>query len=242
MRGHIYDMTSEEVGLFANIIHRLSDAHWDSDIRQTILPDVLQLLRADIMASFVWDNRTNSFLKPIVINQDPENVKRYETWYQYRDPMSFQLRALRRPAHVEEVISRRDLVRTPFFNDFLAKDGMSHGINLFLLHDNRDLADLRIWRVRGRPDFSEREIDLLAVLGPFLKRALARAPDVSLECLTAREREVAFLIGKGCADKDIARVLDIGFTTVRTHVGNCLAKLGCSNRSELAAFVVRMSH
>ncbi|WP_081499017.1 LuxR C-terminal-related transcriptional regulator [Rhizobium sp. CF122] len=47
---------------------------------------------------------------------------------------------------------------------------------------------------------------------------------------------------RGCSDKDIARVLNIGFATVRTHLENCLTKLQCSNRAEMAALVSRLSH
>lgn len=83
---------------------------------------------------------------------------------------------------------------------------------------------------------------LLQTLGPLLPRALSLSPDASLTDLTDRERDVALLVGRGMTDKDIARVLDIGFATVRTHVGRCFEKLGCSNRSELASLVARLSH
>lgn len=104
------------------------------------------------------------------------------------------------------------------------------------------LADLRIWRDQARPDFSHREIALLGILAPYIGRALSTMPDVSLEQLTERERDVALLVGRGCSDKDIARVLNIEFATVRTRLGNCLTKLQCSNRGEMAALVSRLSH
>nr|WP_244423718.1 hypothetical protein [Rhizobium sp. CF122] len=34
----------------------------------------------------------------------------------------------------------------------------------------------------------------------------------------------------------------MGFATVRTHLENCLTKLQCSNRAEMAALVSRLSH
>jgi DNA-binding NarL/FixJ family response regulator len=57
--------------------------------------------------------------------------------------------------------------------------------------------------------------------------------------LTPRESEVAGLVARGCTDRDIARILGIGFGTVRNHVTNAMAKSGCANRAELAASVAR---
>ncbi|EAV41727.1 transcriptional regulatory protein [Stappia aggregata IAM 12614] len=241
MSSHIYDMSSQETRLLAGIISTLS-VGGSQDVRTEVFPDILMLLRADVLASFEWDPRAGSYGNPFTINQDPDNIERYRNWYQFRDPMTEKLRGLRRAAHVEEVISKPDLRKTEFYNDFLARDGMHHGVNLFMLSSTRELADLRIWRHRNRPDFGEREIDLLTIIGPFMRKALSLAPEVSLDMLTERERDVALLIARGCFDKDIARVLGIGFATVRTHLGNCMTKLGCANRTELAALVSKLSH
>lgn len=242
MTGHIYDMSAQEARLFANIIGALSCGNINFDVRQEVFPDILKLLRADVLASFEWNTRSNSYGNAFFINQDPDNVARYHKWFQYRDPMTEKLRGLRRAAHVEEVISKHDLNKTEFYNDFLARDGMQHGINLFMQSNGHELADLRIWRYGRRADFGDREIDLLTIIAPFVRRALSLAPAVMLDVLTDRERDVALLVARGCSDKDIARVLGIGFATVRTHVGSCLAKLECSNRAEVAARVSSLSH
>lgn len=41
-------------------------------------------------------------------------------------------------------------------------------------------------------------------------------------------------VAAGCSDKEIARLMGIGFTTVRTHLKNAMHKTGASNRTELA--------
>jgi DNA-binding CsgD family transcriptional regulator len=167
----------------------------------------------------------------------PGNLRRYEDWYQFRDPMTFQLRARRRATLVDEVIRRDRLVRTEFYNDFLARDGLHHGVNMFIFDRERDLGDLRIWRGSGRPDFCERDTDLLDALEPHLRRALLRCE--AHDGLTPRENEVAALVARGCTDRDIARILGIGFGTVRTHLTKARAKSGCANRAELAAAISR---
>jgi DNA-binding NarL/FixJ family response regulator len=130
------------------------------------------------------------------------------------------------------------MLRTEFYNDFLARDGLDHGINMYVFDGDRDLGDFRIWRAAGRPDFERREIDLLNALEPFLHRAMKRGIH-RFEALTKRESDVAVLVARGCTDRDIARLLNIGFATVRTHLNNALRKRCCANRAELAAYVTR---
>jgi DNA-binding CsgD family transcriptional regulator len=57
--------------------------------------------------------------------------------------------------------------------------------------------------------------------------------------LTAREAEVLRLIAIGRSNADIAAVLAISLNTVATHVRNILAKTGCANRTEAAAYAMR---
>ena len=57
--------------------------------------------------------------------------------------------------------------------------------------------------------------------------------------LTPREREVLALLGEGLTNRLIARRLDVSEKTVKTHVGNVLAKLGVSDRTQAALWAVR---
>jgi class 3 adenylate cyclase/DNA-binding CsgD family transcriptional regulator len=63
----------------------------------------------------------------------------------------------------------------------------------------------------------------------------ASAPDD----LTVREVEVLRLIAIGRSNADIATALSISLNTVATHVRNILAKTGCANRTEAAAYAMR---
>ncbi len=235
----IRDISGSELRLFGDVVARLERLGPELDARAVIFNDVLRLLRSDFGASYIWDPRKNRFDEAISFNMAPGNLRRYEDWYQFRDPMTFQLRARRRATLVDEVISRDKLRRTEFYNDFLARDGLHHGVNLFIFDQERDLGDLRIWRAKGRPEFSERDTGILDALEPHLRRALLRCARSA--GLTAREQEVAGLVARGCTDRDIARILGIGFGTVRTHLTNAMHKSGCANRAELAAAISRQS-
>ena len=57
--------------------------------------------------------------------------------------------------------------------------------------------------------------------------------------LTSRETDVLRLIAIGRSNADIALALEIGHSTVATHVHSILAKTGCANRTEAAAYAAR---
>jgi DNA-binding NarL/FixJ family response regulator len=64
-------------------------------------------------------------------------------------------------------------------------------------------------------------------------------PLADLDDLSPRELEVLRLMAAGKSNRDIAEVLCISLNTVATHVRNILAKTGCANRTEAAAYAMR---
>ncbi|MGV9810136.1 response regulator [Micromonospora chersina] len=80
-----------------------------------------------------------------------------------------------------------------------------------------------------------------AVVAPrILRRLLDRFADVlpdpaatppkALDALTEREREVLGQVARGLSNAEIARELSVSETTVKTHVGHVLTKLGLRDR------------
>jgi DNA-binding NarL/FixJ family response regulator len=56
----------------------------------------------------------------------------------------------------------------------------------------------------------------------------------ALERLSRREREVATLVARGLANKEIAATLDLRLSTVKEHVHRILVKTGLPSRAALA--------
>lgn len=126
----------------------------------------------------------------------------------------------------------RVVVLTTFENDDYVYDALQAGACGFLLKRARPAEIVQAVRLAAVGD---------TLMFPAAIRDLAlrhRAPGsasgpASLSArLTDREREVLALMASGLSNGEIARSLTLGTETVKTHVGNVLAKLGARDRTQ----------
>lgn len=204
----------------------------------------MQLMQAQFYASFVWNGGASAFGQMVQINMDSSNLRNYEEYFQFHDPITPVMQRYRVAVRATDVLPQAELVRTEFFNDFLARDGLYWGVNLYAWEGGRNIGDMRIWRDRRRENFGPEDLLLLDMILPAFVAALSRARQTagasSLELppsvaarLSPRERETAELAAAGLQDKEIARRLGISITTVRTHLDHSFRKLGVTNRMGL---------
>ncbi len=238
-------LSAAKAKLLSEVMVTLAEPHEEAQIRQRIGEQLLALLDADHYASYVWNEDTGIFQDRVALNMCPRNLSAYEAYYQYHDPITSLLQQRRGPTLVGQVMPQSQLVRTEFFNDFLYRDGLYWGVNLYAWDGDRNIGDMRIWRGRRRDNFDADSLGILELIRPAFTAALKRArmarsaqrapAEQARERLSAREAEVARLAAIGWSDKAIARLLGIGFTTVRTHLGHAFRKLGVENRVQLAS-------
>ncbi|SET88080.1 helix-turn-helix transcriptional regulator [Variovorax sp. OV084] len=244
-------LTGSEQHALRGVFTLLAEDRGEQEIRERLGWALLDLLHADQFASFVWDAASGSFGARVALHMDPANLDSYAQWHQHHDPITFVLQSRRRATRVTEVMPQRELMRTAFFNDFLARDGLHWGMNLHAFEGERALGDLRIWRRKGRSDFGDHEKALLDLIEPAFAGALQRAqrvaapPSGSREAawalLSVREQEVARCVREGLTDKEIARRLAVGVPTVRTYLRRIFDKLGIERRSALAGWAMPLA-
>ena len=142
-------VTASESRVLARIFGLLSEDLSEHDVRDAVGDHLLELLEADYYASFVWQDSTR-LREGRVPQHGSENIAAYDAYYQYHDPITFKLQARREATLVTQVMPQRDLMRTEFFNDFLARDGLYWGVNAYSYVGDRNIGDVRIWRGAAR--------------------------------------------------------------------------------------------
>jgi DNA-binding CsgD family transcriptional regulator len=241
-------VTAQESRALSRLFGLLAEDLGEREVRERIGHHLLELLSADYYASFVWDTRSRRFGAGVWLNMNPDTVASYDAYYQYRDPITLKLQARREPTLVNQIMPQRDLMRTEFFNDFLARDGLNWGVNVYSYAGERNIGDLRIWRGRHRENFDLRTLELLRLVEPAFTGALIRAggaPPLGAPApiggwrLSQRELEVALMICEGLPDKVIAHRLGVEPSTVRTYLKRIFDKLGIHRRSGIAAIMAR---
>ena len=73
-------------------------------------------------------------------------------------------------------------------------------------------------------------------LDPAAAALLPTLQDDPLKRLTPREHTVLALLAEGLSNKAVAKRLDVGEKTVKTHVSSVLAKLGVKDRTQAALY------
>lgn len=142
------------------------------------------------------------------------------------------------------------VIVTTFDRDDYLFDALQAGASGFLLKNAGPEQLLEAVRAAGRghallaPEVTRRVIGRMAGAGASAD-ASADAPGAAapgrtevaeLGRLTAREREVLVLLGRGLSNGEIAADLVLGEATVKTHVSNVLAKLHLRDRVQAVVY------
>ncbi len=123
----------------------------------------------------------------------------------------------------------RVLILTTFDLDEYVYDSLRAGASGFLLKDAPPEELVAAIHVLAAGDALLAPSVTRRLLTEFAARPGARRP-AELDELTARETEVLRLLAKGLSNSEIAGELYLGETTVKTHVGHVLMKLGVRDR------------
>lgn len=164
------DCASSVLGL----VERLYEAAVKPEAWTRCLDDLRCAFGADV-AAFVYRVRgPEGHVRVFSAGLDPSSELAYrERWFA-RDPWAPT--AERFPAGVfgvgELILSERELRRTEFYQGFMRPLGLLRSLGAVLLREGCTFADLGVLRSGDRPEFREREFDLLRLLMPHLERAV----------------------------------------------------------------------
>jgi DNA-binding NarL/FixJ family response regulator len=120
---------------------------------------------------------------------------------------------------------------TTFDLDEYVYEALRAGASGFLLKDSPRHDLIAAVRAAAAGDALLAPSVTRRLIEAFARRPRETSPSPSqLASLTARERDVLLLLARGRSNAEIASVLFVSDATVKTHVGNLLAKLGLRDR------------
>ena len=151
------------------------------------------------------------------------------------------IEATRRLAGLTVVDPLAVVVITTFDLDEYVYAALRAGARGFLLKDAG--PDLLAQAVRAAangdaliaPGITTRLLRAFAAAGP------AAPPGQPVEALTDREEQVLAAVARGRTNTEIAGELYIALSTVKTHIGSLMTKLGARNRVEIAMWAYETS-
>jgi len=129
----------------------------------------------------------------------------------------------------------RVLILTTFDLDEYAFSALRAGASGFVLKDipvdelARSIRAVASGDAVVSPRVTRLLLDIHASRLPDAREGAVAAP-TALDRLTAREAEVLLQVAEGLSNNEIAQKLVVSEVTVKTHVGNILAKLNLRNR------------
>jgi two-component system, NarL family, response regulator NreC len=88
-----------------------------------------------------------------------------------------------------------------------------------------------------KPYFSPAISNLL--VEDYMRRLQERGLTDSYDLLTEREKETLQLVAEGKSNKDIAKILNVGVSTVESHRTNMMEKLGLHGTVDIILYAVR---
>ena len=138
-------------------------------------------------------------------------------------------------AEITRTLDTKVLILTTFDLDEYAFGGLRAGASGFLLKDTRPAELIEAIRTVASgeavvsPRITRRMLEMFAGQLPSGATGSGQV-DPRIASLTPRETEILCLVARGMSNAEIAAELVVSATTVKTHVGSVLAKLGVRDR------------
>ena len=154
-----------------------------------------------------------------------------------RMPILDGVGATRAIAADPDLAAVRVLILTTFDDDALVFDAIRAGAAGYLLKDADPAELIRGIRAVAAGDSLLAPQAARRLIAAFTTTPASKAPPpVALAVLTAREREIVALVGRGLSNDEIADWLTISAATARTHVSRAMTKLAARDRAQLVVF------
>jgi DNA-binding CsgD family transcriptional regulator len=242
------DITAVE---FDNVLQKVYAATDPDEFPGMVMPMLLELTSSQCVGLCANALLPGDPYIAVAFARQPDRPR----WQQYpqasfHDHPSYQYAATPAPLHAirltDHFPNRAAIEATRYFQEILRPLGLKYEVTLLL--DTPLGQRLGISIARSDADYSNVELELLQRLGAHLQRAFHHAQTVAqlhgaqgraaawrdVE-LTPRESEILRWVATGRTNGDIATLIGVGPSTVKTHLEHIFQKLGVKNRAAATA-------
>ncbi|MFC5695356.1 LuxR C-terminal-related transcriptional regulator [Pseudomonas sp. GCM10022186] len=173
-----------------------------------------------------------------LLRMDARTHRDYIDRYRDHDPLRPALCQGERRAVVplREAMARQPGDSRRIYQGFLARHGIRDVVEVIAHSGQRPVAGISLLRTGDLLPFDAEELQRLDGMRGLLDLAVRQLPELrddSLTDLTPRERQIALLLREGLSNKELARQLEMGLATVKTHLIHLFRKTGARSRTEL---------
>ncbi|WP_052668655.1 response regulator [Nitriliruptor alkaliphilus] len=177
-----------------------------------------------------------------VVGEAPDGRTGVELATQYRPdvvlidvqmPVMDGIEATRRIAADPDLADVHVVVLTNYGIDEYVFEALKAGAGGFLVKDIEPADLIAAVHTAARGDALLSPAITRKLIDEYIARPIEVGPTPGTEVLTAREREVVALVGRGLSNRQIADHLVVSPATAKTHVSRAMTKLRARDRAQL---------
>ncbi|MCC2865145.1 helix-turn-helix transcriptional regulator [Anaerovorax odorimutans] len=239
-----------ELGIISRIIYMIHTMEDLDEMRLAFLK-LLQVLIPYGIATFVLSSNTGEYKleRPVTVNGgDVEILSNYLERFKHDDYSRWIFFAKESMTYREtDLLSEETRTNTKFFKEVYSGANIHYSAQISLAHREEFLGVVSIYRMKGTPDFSDKEMYMLDQLKKHLSFRLYKEIEknygegmaASVEMLAAeyglthRENEILKLLLAEVPTEEIIEKLCISLHTLKKHKSNLYKKLHISGKWEL---------
>lgn len=241
-------INKREAQLISKILYKLYSIEDNSEMRQTVLSLIPNLIHCSKASFYLGCPRDDCFMEhPVGYCMSDDLLAKYLE-YDTHDYMngifvSSETEVYRETDYFLDEVR----INTPYFRDLLEPNDMYYSVQICLYFSEIFLGVVTLFRGKNDVDFSDHELFLLTLIKDHLALRLYQDHKksdsgssrsgtqkyIDTYGLTAREAEVLTLIFRGLTNEEMADALSISHFTIQKHISNIYKKMNISSKSQL---------
>ncbi|EEI70757.1 LuxR C-terminal-related transcriptional regulator [Lentilactobacillus hilgardii] len=245
--------STNDLYVLNNIVHHIYCCKNPNQMREQLISQLSFLLDFDGSTFYLASPQNDQQLtSPVVVNIDPVFGQKYLACYDQLDYSKGLMFTGRSMTYREsDIIPDTQRIHSKYYQIFYAKYGFHYSLHSSIAFQGHFLGILSFFRTKGKPNFTQNDIELIGLLTNHLEARLFNDYQAACSCknkltlhdaalrygLTKRQQVITRSLLDGMDNDEICAQLYITNNTLKKHILNVYRKLGINNRVQLFKMV-----